>query len=132
MSDPYGAVITEHFRRPRNHGSLEAPDGAYEELNPLCGDRIRIELKLEGGRVTAARFRGDACMVAVASASLLTGMVIGQSSDEATRISEERLLAALEAPLRPTRLQCARLPLEVLRRALASARERSEAGVPSR
>ena len=132
MSDPYGAVITEHFRRPRNHGSLEAPDGAHEELNPLCGDRIRIELKLEGGRVTAARFRGDACMVAVASASLLTGMVVGLPLDEAARFPEERLLAALQTTLRATRMQCVRLPLEVLRRALASARERSEAGAPSR
>jgi nitrogen fixation NifU-like protein len=121
MSEPYGAVISEHFQRPRNRGALESPDAAHEELNPLCGDRIRMELKLDGGHVSAVRFRGDACMVAVAAASLLTGMVIGLSTDEAAHFPEDRLLAALETTLRPSRLQCARLPLDVLRRALSPA-----------
>lgn len=121
MSDLYGAVIAEHFRRPRNRGTLESPDATHEEVNPLCGDRIRIELKLEGDRVVAARFRGDACMVAVASASLLTGMVVGLSREDAFRFPEERLLAALETTLRPARVQCAQLPLQVMRAALSDA-----------
>jgi nitrogen fixation NifU-like protein len=124
MSDVYGAVIAEHFRRPHNLGSLESPDAVHEELNPLCGDRIRIELKLDVGRVVAARFRGDACMVAVAATSLLTGMVVGLSLDEAAQFPEERLLAALETTLRPLRMQCARLPLQALRGALDGAIDR--------
>jgi len=120
MSDLFGAVISEHFRHPRNRGALESPDAAHEEFNPLCGDRIRMELKLEGDRVAAARFRGDACMVAIASASLLTGMVEGLSLDEAAQFPEERILAALKTELRPSRVGCARLPLQALRRALAA------------
>jgi nitrogen fixation NifU-like protein len=122
MGELFGAVISEHFRHPRNRGALESPDAAHEEFNPLCGDRIRMELKVDGGRVVAARFRGDACMVATAAASLLTGMVEGVALDEAARFPEETLLAALEAELKPSRLACARLPLQALRGALAGIR----------
>jgi nitrogen fixation NifU-like protein len=122
MGELFGAVISEHFRHPRNRGALESPDAAHEEFNPLCGDRIRMELKVDGGRVVAARFRGDACMVATAAASLLTGMLEGAALDEAARFPEETLLAALEAELKPSRLACARLPLEALRGALAGIR----------
>ena len=119
MSALYGEVIAEHWRLPRNRGALEAPDVAGEELNPLCGDRVRIELKLEAGRIAEARFRGDACMVAVAAASLLTGMLRGLSLDEAALLSGEPLLAALQTPLRPSRLACAALPLQALKAGLA-------------
>ncbi|TMA27017.1 MAG: iron-sulfur cluster assembly scaffold protein [Deltaproteobacteria bacterium] len=114
----YGAVISEHYRRPRNQGALESPDAVHEGFNPLCGDRLRMEVKIEGGRIAAARFRGDACMVAIAAASLLTDFVRGLSIAEAAAFPREQLLAALEAPLRPSRLGCATLPLEVLRAAL--------------
>jgi|SRR5438067_5494755 len=118
MSALYGEVIAEHFRRPRNQGRLESPDACHEDVNPLCGDRLRIELAIQRGRITAARFRADACMVATAAASLLTGFVEGLPLDEAARFPRERLLDALRAPLRPARVQCAMLPLEVLRGAI--------------
>jgi nitrogen fixation protein NifU and related proteins len=120
MGELFGDVISEHFRHPRNRGTLESPEAAREEFNPLCGDRIRLELKVAEGRVVAARFRGDACMVAVASASLLTGMVEGLPVEEAAQFPEETLLEALQTELRPSRVACARLPLEALRGALAS------------
>ena len=113
----YSATILEHYRRPRNRGSLAAPDRSHEGVNPLCGDRIRIELQLEGDRVVAARFRGDACAISVAAASLLTERVHGLSLADAEAYPEEALLDALQAEIGPARLQCARLPLEVLRKA---------------
>ena len=119
MSSLYGEVIAEHFHRPRNQGRLDSPDAAHEDVNPLCGDRLRMELSISGGRIGAARFRADACMVAVAAASLLTGMIEGLPLEEAARFPRERLLEALQAPLRPARVSCALLPLEVLRGALA-------------
>jgi nitrogen fixation NifU-like protein len=125
MSGLYGEVIAEHFRRPRNQGRLESPDASHEDVNPLCGDRLRIELRIENGRIAAARFRADACMVATASASLLTGFVEGLAPAEAGRFPRERLLEALETPLRPSRVSCATLSLEVLRGAI----ERFEKGV---
>jgi nitrogen fixation NifU-like protein len=119
MSALYGEVISEHFRRPRNQGSFERADASHEELNPLCGDRVRIELRLSEGRIVEARFRGDACMVAIASASLLTERVRGLSLAEASRLSREEALSALQTELRPARVACALLPLEALRGALA-------------
>jgi nitrogen fixation NifU-like protein len=118
MSALYGDVIAEHFRRPRNQGRLESPDASHEDVNPLCGDRLRIELSIGSGRIQAARFRADACMVATAAASLLTGFVEGLSLEDAARFPRERLLEALHAPLRPSRISCATLPLEVLRGAI--------------
>lgn len=124
MSGLYGEVIAEHFRRPRNQGRLESPDASHEDVNPLCGDRLRIELRIEGGRIVAARFGANACMVATAAASLLTGFVEGLRLDEAARFPRERLLDALGTSLRPSRLSCAMLSLDVLRGAL----ERFEKG----
>jgi nitrogen fixation NifU-like protein len=121
MSALYGEVISEHFRRPRNQGSFERADAWHEELNPLCGDRVRIELRLSEERIVEARFRGDACMVTIASASLLTERVRGLSLAEASRLSREEVLGALQTELRPARVACALLPLEALRGALAGA-----------
>lgn len=119
MGALYSDTILEHFRHPRNRGSLDAPDRAHEGVNPLCGDRIRIELKLHGDRVAAARFRGDACAISVAAASILTERVHGLSLAEAEGFSEQTLLDALHAEIRPGRRQCALLPLAVLRAAIA-------------
>ena len=124
MSALYGEIISEHWKRPRNRGPLEAPDAAQEELNPLCGDRIRLELQVREGRITAARFRGDACMVATAAASLLTELVQGMSTGEAAALPRERLLGLLGVELRPARVACALLVLSALHQALAPAEKR--------
>ena len=122
MSALYGEVIADHYKRPRNRGELESPDAAHEEVNPLCGDRIRIELRLSAGRIAEARFRGEACMVAIASASLLTELVRALPEEEAAALPLARFLEELRAELRPSRLACAELPLSALRKALQGRR----------
>ena len=119
MSAPYGEVVAEHHRRPHNRGALDAPDLAHEGRNPLCGDRVRLELRLVDGRIAAARFDGEACMVALAAASLLTDLVQGLTPAEAAALPDEKLLAALQTALRPSRIGCATLPLQVLRQGIA-------------
>ena len=119
MSSPYGAVVAEHHRHPHNRGSLEAPDLAREGRNPLCGDRVRLELRLADGRIAAARFDGEACMLALAAASLLTDLVAGLTLAEAAALPDQKLLAALQTTLRPSRVGCALLPLQVLREGIA-------------
>jgi nitrogen fixation protein NifU and related proteins len=111
----YGSVIHDHSRNPRNYGSLDEPDLRREEVNPLCGDRVRIELAVRDGVVEAARFRGDLCTIAKAATSLLTVAVIGMKIDDVREFPEERLFAALEAEIPRARRQCALLPLQVLR-----------------
>jgi nitrogen fixation NifU-like protein len=128
----YSGVILQHYRAPRNFGALPAPDAAHEDVNPLCGDRIRMELRFKDGTVEAIRFRGDACAISTASASLLTEMVAGRPLAEAAAVGVAALLVALEAEIRPARMQCVRLPLEVLRAALRGPGEPAPAGAPGK
>lgn len=114
---PYGGVIAEHFRRPRNQGPLPNATASAEAVNPLCGDRIRVAVLVEGGAIAEARFVANACAICVAAASLLTDHVRGMSSNEAARLGDESVLALVGAvPVGRTR--CATLPLESLRRAI--------------
>lgn len=123
--NPYGDVIQEHFRHPRNYGSLEAPDIRHEGDNPFCGDRVRIELALgEHDTIRAAVFQGDLCMIAKASASLLTGMIQGLTLESIEQFPERQLLDALDAEIRPARLACVHLPLQVLQSGIKAYRRR--------
>ena len=111
----YSDTLLDHFRNPRNYGSLPSPDTAYEEFNPLCGDRIRIELNISDNRVAAARFVGDGCAISIAAASLLTQLVLDAEIAPGAMISDEELLASLKSDIKPSRMKCALLPLEAFR-----------------
>ena len=115
MAALYSEIILEHFRHPRNYGSLPAPDISCEDVNPLCGDRIRIELQVRGGIVEAARFKGDGCAISLAAASILTELILGADVSKGDVISTDTLLASLQTDIRPARIKCALLPLEALR-----------------
>jgi nitrogen fixation NifU-like protein len=121
----YGGVILDRFRHPRHFGELPGADAAHEDVNPLCGDRLRIELRLGAGRdIEAIRFQGDACAIATASADLLAELAEGRSVTDALRLERDALLSALGAPIRASRLGCVSLPLAVLRGALGAGAER--------
>lgn|SRR5215510_2494320 len=115
MPTLYSDVLLDHFRNPRNFGSLPAPDISYETFNPLCGDRIRIEIEVNGDTVRAARFQGDGCAISLAAASMLTEMIVGSNITGDEIVSGEELLSALKSEIQPTRVKCALLPLEALR-----------------
>ena len=114
----YSDILLDHFRHPRNYGSLDAPDISNEQFNPLCGDRIRFELKLEQSRVSEARFKGDGCAISTAAASLLTELVLNEDITQLADFPDARLISALESNIQPARLQCALLPLHALREGL--------------
>ena len=115
MAPLYSEIILEHFRNPRNYGSLPAPDISYEDVNPLCGDRIRIELKVRGSIIEAARFKGDGCAISLAAASILTELILGADVTDADLISTDTLLTSLQSDVRPARIKCALLALQALR-----------------
>jgi nitrogen fixation NifU-like protein len=115
----YSSVIHERFRRPRFRGELPDPDAVFEDVNPLCGDRVRMELRFANGTVGAARFRGDSCAICTASADLLAEMVEGRAVREVETIEVGDLLGRLQADIRPSRMKCVTLPLSVVKRALA-------------
>lgn len=111
----YGELIQEHFRHPRNYGPLDDADIRHEDVNPLCGDRVRIELALGGDdTIREARFQGDLCMIAKAATSLLTEMIAGTPLESIERFPDQRLLDALGAEIPKSRHQCALLSLRVL------------------
>ena len=114
----YSDILLDHFRHPRNYGSLDAPDISNEQFNPLCGDRIRLELNLEESRVTKARFKGDGCAISTAAASLLTELILNEDIAQLSDFPDTRLISALESNIQPARLQCALLPLHALREGL--------------
>ena len=116
---PYGATVMEHFRRPRNQGPLAAPDAVREGSNPLCGDRVRIELAIRDGRVADARFTANACAISVAADSLLTERVRGMATPAVQAITDDEICTALGAEIPTARRACAVLPLSTMRAALA-------------
>ena len=115
MEDLYRDNIIDHYQNPRNYGTLEHPDISYEDSNPVCGDEIRMDLKIQDGRVVDARFSGHGCSISQASASMLTEEIIGKSLEEVKQIDKQYLLDMLGIPLGPVRLKCALLSLKVLK-----------------
>jgi len=114
----YSDVIRERFRHPRHRGSIPGADAVFEDVNPLCGDRIRMECRLDGGRIAEARFTGDSCAIASASADVLLDLVEGQPVALVSTLGPERILERLESDVRPSRMKCVALPLHVLQGAL--------------
>ncbi|MEK6574823.1 MAG: Fe-S cluster assembly sulfur transfer protein SufU [Chloroflexota bacterium] len=116
MDDMYRENILDHYKNPRNFGKLEPADISYEDDNPLCGDRIRIDIRLdENARVKEVAFSGKGCAISQASASMLTEEILGKSLDEVKQIDKEHILEMLGIELGPTRLKCALLALKVLK-----------------
>ena len=119
MTAIYSDILLDHFRHPRNYGSLTSPDITYEGVNPLCGDRIRIELRVRAGIVEEVRFKGDGCAISIAAASVLTELILGVDLTEGEPPSTDQLLSTLKSEIRPARIKCALLALEALRSGIA-------------
>ncbi|MGE5334137.1 MAG: Fe-S cluster assembly sulfur transfer protein SufU [Nitrososphaerota archaeon] len=115
MDDIYREYILEHFRDPRNHGHLENPTIAAADTNPLCGDRIEIDLNVgDDDRVSEVRFSGRGCAISQASASMLTERIEGATLDELRAITPHDILEMIGVPIGPARQRCALLSLRVL------------------
>jgi nitrogen fixation NifU-like protein len=115
MEDLYREQILDRYKSPHHRGHLDAYDLAYEDENPTCGDHIRMELKIEDGKVVDARFDGEGCALSQASADLLLDEIIGKSLEEVKQFSKDDLLEILGVALGPVRLKCALLSLKVLK-----------------
>ena len=116
MDDLYREVIIEHYKNPGYRGSLDPHDISFEDENPLCGDQIKIDLRVdENGKITEAAFDGHGCAISQASADLLLESVIGKSTEDIKIISKSDILEMLGIELGPVRLKCALLPLKILK-----------------
>jgi len=116
MDDLYREQIIDRYKNPRMKGALDPHDFSYEDDNPLCGDRIRIDLRVDqAGVVTQAAFSGTGCAISQASADLLVESIIGRSLTDVKALSKEDILGMLGIELGPVRLKCALLSLKVLK-----------------
>ncbi len=119
MDDFYRELIVEHYKNPGFKGKLEPNDYTYEDENPLCGDQIRVDLRVdENGIITDAKFSGHGCAISQASADLLMETVIGKPLMEVKKMTKETVLDLLGIELGPVRLKCALLSLKVLKAGL--------------
>jgi nitrogen fixation NifU-like protein len=115
----YSDVIRDRWRRPRHRGELPGANAVAEDVNPLCGDRVRLMLAIAPeGRIAEARFIGDSCAICTASADVVADLVSGRTRSEAAALDVSDVLGVLQAEIRPTRMRCATLPLSVLAQAL--------------
>ncbi|MHB8571965.1 MAG: Fe-S cluster assembly sulfur transfer protein SufU [Candidatus Dormibacteria bacterium] len=114
MEDLYREVILDHYRNPRNKGELDPHDVEHEDLNPLCGDRIKLELRIEDDRVADVRFSGQGCAISQASASMLTEMIKGKTLEEVRQIDRRAMLDQLGIDVSPARMKCAMLGVKTL------------------
>jgi len=140
LDELYREIILDHYRSPRNRGSLEEPSISGEGDNPLCGDEVKLDLTIQGDHIAAVRFLGRGCSISQASASMLTQAIMGLSLDEAESLFEtfkgmmygsdqvdvESLgdLEALQGVRKfPVRVKCATLAWNVLQEALEQYRK---------
>ena len=115
-SSYYREQIIDLYEHPLNYGEIETADFSYEEDNPLCGDVVRIDVKLdENGRVAEVAWSGDGCAISQAAASLLTEEIKGLTLAEVKTFAKEDVLELVGIPLSMARVKCALLPLKVLK-----------------
>ncbi|MDP9158907.1 MAG: iron-sulfur cluster assembly scaffold protein [Acidobacteriota bacterium] len=114
----YSAALLDHFEHPRNAGEIGAPNAAAQLENPVCGDILKLSLRLDRARITEAKFLAKGCVAAIACGSAITELLLGKTAVEASRITREELVAAVGG-LPATSTHASHLALATLRAALA-------------
>jgi nitrogen fixation NifU-like protein len=116
MDDLYREIIIDRYKNPQHRGILDPADISFEDDNPLCGDHIRVDLRVDqSNRVVEATFSGHGCAISQASADLLVESIQGKPLEEVKALTKEDVLDLLGIELGPVRLKCALLSLKVLK-----------------
>ena len=110
--------ILDHYKNPRNFGTIDDADFSYEEGIPSCGDVIRLDVKIKDDILEDIKFSGTGCAISQASVSILTENVIGKKIGDIISLTDHDMLEALGGQVSPIRFKCALLGLTVLKKAL--------------
>ena len=114
MTQLYQQQLMDHYRSPRNQGTLKTPDFKSGVFNPSCGDSVAMEGVVEDQKLTVIAFQGAGCVVSQATASLLTQAIKGKPLDEIMQLDRQWITRLIGMELGPVRLKCALLPLQAL------------------
>jgi len=114
----YQDLILDHYRNPRNHGTLDRATNTGEVKSLSCGDKLTMEIVVKSGKASDIRFRGEGCAISQAAASMLTEYAKGKSVKALLALEPKKVIELLGTPLSPTRMKCALLSLETLKKAL--------------
>ncbi len=124
-SSIYSPIVIDHFTHPRNIGEMEYPDGVGEAENPVCGDTMRLFIRVESGRIIDANFLTFGCSAAIASSSITTEMIKGKTIEEALNISDQVIVEALGG-LPQAKIHCSILAEKAIKAAVLDYRKRRE------
>ena len=119
----YTDKVMEHFRNPRNMGTMEKPDGTGEVGNPACGDVMTVQIKVKEGRITDIKFQTFGCVAAVATSSMITELAKGKTLEEVEKLSRIDVAESLGG-LPPIKMHCSNLAADALHAAIADYRKR--------
>lgn len=122
-TDPYNPIVMDHFNHPRNTGEMDNPDGVGEAQNPVCGDTMRLFIKVEMERIADAKSLTFGCGAAIASASITTEIIKGKKIEEALMISDQAIAEALGG-LPPTKIHCSILAEKAIQAAVLDYRKK--------
>ena len=122
--EPYSELVMQHFRNPRNVGVLEDANAVGFETNPVCGDTMRLMLRIESDRIADVRFQAEGCAAAIATSSFATEMIKGRPLAEVEGLTRQDIERAIGG-LPPSKLHCSVLAAGALRKAIADYRRRS-------
>ncbi|MHC4712471.1 MAG: Fe-S cluster assembly scaffold protein NifU [Planctomycetota bacterium] len=122
----YSEKVLEHFANPRNVGILEDPDGLGEVGNPVCGDVMKITIKVKDNRIEDIKFQTLGCGAAIATSSMITELAKDKTLEEAAKISRDDVASELDG-LPPAKMHCSNLAADALRAAIADYRKKLKA-----
>jgi nitrogen fixation NifU-like protein len=118
MDELYRDYILEHYKNPKNFGELDDRDLEFHDKNPLCGDELEMQIRVEDGKIAELKWHGQGCAISQAAASIASEELIGMPVDDAAKLDADWMLDHMGIDISATRRKCALLNLKVLRGAV--------------